>query len=103
MYHSYVYANSDGVVHAVMHDEQITRCADGPVGCWPGPDIAAASFCLELNSLNNCLWGTVFVYGMFPPGMAFFLRFVWHRSGTVFVDVFLSKKQMLKQQKQRPK
>lgn len=24
------------VMHAVMHDEQITRCADGPIGCWPG-------------------------------------------------------------------
>ena len=23
-------------VHAILHDEQITRCADGPVGCWPG-------------------------------------------------------------------
>ena len=32
----YVYATKDGVVHAVLHDEQITRCADGPVGCWPG-------------------------------------------------------------------
>lgn len=24
------------VVHAILHDEQLTRCADGPVGCWPG-------------------------------------------------------------------
>ena len=24
------------VYHAIMHDEQITRCADAPVGCWPG-------------------------------------------------------------------
>lgn len=24
------------VFHAVLHDEQITRCADAPVGCWPG-------------------------------------------------------------------
>ena len=22
------------VVHAMLHDEQITRCADAPVGCW---------------------------------------------------------------------
>eukprot|EP00040_Diaphanoeca_grandis_P010607 m.54383 g.54383 ORF g.54383 m.54383 type:complete len:782 (-) comp21903_c0_seq1:67-2412(-) len=29
---------SDGAIvfHAVLHDEQITRCADAPVGCWPG-------------------------------------------------------------------
>eukprot|EP01052_Picozoa_sp_SAG31_P001019 SAG31_NODE_33_length_32018_cov_69.763088_3_plen_115_part_00 len=27
----------DGLVfHAILHDEQITRCADAPVGCWPG-------------------------------------------------------------------
>ena len=25
-----------GVVHVIFHDEQITRCADSPVGCWPG-------------------------------------------------------------------
>ena len=31
----YVYMQGD-VVHAVLHDEQITRCADSPVGCWPG-------------------------------------------------------------------
>ena len=24
------------VYHAILHDEQITRCADAPVGCWPG-------------------------------------------------------------------
>jgi hypothetical protein len=24
------------VFHAVLHDEQLTRCADAPVGCWPG-------------------------------------------------------------------
>ena len=24
------------VVHVIFHDEQITRCADRPVGCWPG-------------------------------------------------------------------
>lgn len=24
------------VYHALLHDEQLTRCADGPVGCWPG-------------------------------------------------------------------
>ena len=30
-------AVAGGVIfHAVLHDEQITRCADAPVGCWPG-------------------------------------------------------------------
>jgi mannan endo-1,4-beta-mannosidase len=34
----YTRKTSDGklVFHAVLHDEQITRCADAPVGCWPG-------------------------------------------------------------------
>ena len=24
------------IFHALLHDEQQTRCMDGPVGCWPG-------------------------------------------------------------------
>jgi hypothetical protein len=40
----YVYATKDGVVHAVLHDEQITRCADGPVGCWPGGFLSLSAF-----------------------------------------------------------
>jgi hypothetical protein len=24
------------VFHAILHDEQLSRCADAPVGCWPG-------------------------------------------------------------------
>eukprot|EP00039_Didymoeca_costata_P002943 m.64037 g.64037 ORF g.64037 m.64037 type:complete len:788 (+) comp11619_c0_seq3:101-2464(+) len=27
---------STTILHAILHDEQITRCADAPVGCWPG-------------------------------------------------------------------
>ena len=34
----YFYNTTQGgrVFHAILHDEQITRCADAPVGCWPG-------------------------------------------------------------------
>jgi hypothetical protein len=29
-------AGGTTVLHALLHDEQVTRCADAPVGCWPG-------------------------------------------------------------------
>ena len=29
-------ASGETVLHALLHDEQVTRCADAPVGCWPG-------------------------------------------------------------------
>ena len=31
-----VWTRGDGILHAILHDEQLTRCADAPVGCWPG-------------------------------------------------------------------
>ena len=36
----YYATRSDGalVLHAILHDEQITRCADAPVGCFPASD-----------------------------------------------------------------
>ena len=62
----YVYMQGD-VVHAVLHDEQITRCADSPVGCWPGGRHAF--------SLDD---GRTFTYSPFDAWseMATFSRFV---------------------------
>lgn len=36
MVYSRVAQDGQLILHAVLHDEQITRCADAPVGCWPG-------------------------------------------------------------------